>query len=139
MFGFWGENIYDCQHTVNPPIFNELSNSSINVIELWPVLAGVKRWGKIWSNSYVLLHTDDTQVVSMVSSGRSRNTQAMCLLRELFWICAIYKIDLRAAYINTADNVLADKLSRISPNVKKKYFGKPVKFMFCCSQGHSGR
>lgn len=102
-------------------------------------LAGVKRWGKIWSNSYVLLHTDDTQVVSMVSSGRSRNTQAMCLLRELFWICAIYKIDLRAAYINTADNVLADKLSRISPNVKKKYFGKPVKFMFCCSQGHSGR
>lgn len=103
------------------------------------MIAGVKRWGKMWSNSYVLLHTDNTQVVSMIASGRSKNAQAMCLLRELFWICAIYKIDIRASYINTSDNVLADKLSRLSPDVHKPNFGLPVKFMFCCSQGLSSR
>lgn len=139
MFGFWGDHGYGCKHLVQPPAFNELSHSNINVKELWPVVAGVKRWGKLWSNSYVLLHTDNTQVVSMVASGRSKNTQAMCLLRELFWVCALYKIDLRASYINTTDNVLADKLSRLSPDIKKPHFGMPVKFVFSCSQGHSGR
>lgn len=120
-----------------PPIFNELSDSNINLKELWPVVAGIKCWGKCWSGKYVLLHTDNTQVVSMIASGRSKNAQAVCLLRKLFWICVIYKIDLRAFYINTSDNVLADKLSRLSPDVQKPHFGMPVKFMFCCSQGLS--
>lgn len=137
--GFGEENNYSCHHLVNPPppIFNELSDSNINLKELWPVVVGIKCWGKCWSGKYVLLHTDNTQVVSMIASGRSKNAQAVCLLRKLFWICVIYKIDLRAFYINTSDNVLADKLSRLSPDVQKPHFGMPVKFMFCCSQGLS--
>lgn len=138
IFGFWEENNYSCHHLVDPPYFDELLHSNINVKELWPVVAGIKRWGKMWSNSYVLMHTDNTQVVSMIASGRSRNTKAMCLLRELFWMWAIHKIDLRASYISTSDNILADKLSRLSPDVKKPHFGLPIKFTFDSSGPFEG-
>lgn len=140
LFGFWGQNNYSCIHVSPPPVFNELSNSNINIKELWPVVAGLKKWGEGWRNQYVLLHSDNTQVITMIASGRSRNTQAMCLLREIFWICALYNIDLRATYINTKDNTLADKLSRLPQDVKKlNPFGMPISFNLCCSQGQSNR
>lgn len=133
LFGFWSTSGYSCPHHLSPPIFNDLSLSNINVKELWPVLAAIHRWGESWRNSYVLLHTDNTQVLNMVSSGRSKNTQAMQLLRELFWCCAVYKIDLRAAYISTSTNIFADKLSRLPNNpVRCNTFGLPVLFIDCC-------
>lgn len=136
LFGFWGNHNYSCKHVSHPPEFNELSNSSINIKELWPVVAGLKKWGDRWKDQYVLLHSDNTQVITMVATGRSKNTQAMCLLREIFWICALYNIDLRATYINTKDNQLADKLSRIPTDIDNlKTYGMPISFMFCCSQG----
>lgn len=136
LFGFWGLHNYSCEHVSLPPEFDDLSESNINVKELWPVVAGLKKWGENWKNQCVLLHSDNTQVVTMISSGRSKNTQAMSLLREIFWICAIYNIDLRATYINTKDNDFADRLSRLPSDVRKMNpFGMPVSFKFCCSQG----
>lgn len=136
LFGFWGDHNYACGHIYPSPVFDDLSVSNINVKELWPVLAAVKKWGEGWRNSYVLLFSDNTQVLSMISSGRSRNPIAMGLLRELFWCCSINKIDLRATYINTGDNVFADKLSRLPSDVCKiNAFGLPLKFSVCCSQG----
>lgn len=138
LFGFWGTHSYDCEHVFPPPSFNELSKSNINVKELWPVVASVKRWGESWMDSCVLLSSDNTQVVRMIISGRSRNPQAMCLLRELFWCCSFFRIDLRARYIATDDNIFADKLSRIPPHrYCKLKFGMPCKFSVCCSQNPS--
>lgn len=138
IFGFWGPHGYNCEHVCPPPTFDELSHSNINVKELWPVIASVWRWGEKWIDSTVLVSSDNTQVVNMIISGRSRNPQAMCLLRELFWCCSVYRIDLRARYINTDDNVFADKLSRIPPRrYCKLKFGMPLKFGICCSQSRS--
>lgn len=69
----------------------------------------------------------------MVITGRSRNVTAMSLLRELFWICSIYDIDLRVRHIGTGDNVLADKLSRLRANPSDvNVFGLPLTFNNCC-------
>lgn len=133
LFGFWADNSFGCHHLSSPPTFDDLSLSNINIKELWPVLAAIHRWGNQWRNSYVLLHTDNTQVLAMVSSGRSKNSQAMQLLRELFWCCAVLKIDLRASYISTDTNLFADKLSRLSSSPEKcNTFGLPVTFVNCC-------
>lgn len=138
LFGFWGEHSYGCPHVFPPPVSDDISEANINVKELWPVVAAVKKWGEMWRSSQVLLHSDNTQVVTMVATGRSRNPQAMELLRELFWCCSILQIDLRAAYISTNDNVRADRLSRLPSDVNQakssaiNSYGLPLNFMSCC-------
>lgn len=133
LFGFWGDHKFSCPHVFPPPVVDDIADSNINVKELWPVVASVKRWGEDWRGSQVLLHTDNTQVLTMVATGRSRNVQAMGLLRELFWCCSVLQIDLRATYISTNDNVRADRLSRLPEDgCISQCYGLPLKFMFCC-------
>ena len=49
----------------------------------------------------------------MIRNGVSSNTTCMGWLRELFWVCKIYRIRLVPHYINTKNNLVADTLSRI--------------------------
>ena len=35
---------------------------NINVLELWPILVGVRQWGHLWGNRTVVFVTDNTQV-----------------------------------------------------------------------------
>lgn len=91
-FGYWDSSETICSHQSTPPVVTELSHSSINVKELWPVVEALSRWGPYWKDSEVLLHSDNTQVLSMICTGRSSNHQSMSLLREIFWQCAIFNI-----------------------------------------------
>lgn len=49
----------------------------------------------------------------MLRKGVSSNKTCMSWLRELYWLCVIYDIQLEPMYVNTKDNVLADSLSRM--------------------------
>lgn len=133
LFGFWGDDILSCSHLYQSPTFTDLTASNINVKELWPVVAALKRWGTAWSNKVILVHTDNMQVVAMLNTGRSKNVQAMELLREIFWCCSLGNISLKVSYINTKDNVMADRLSRIRlPLNVANVYGLPTEFGFCC-------
>lgn len=133
IYGYWGDTPIRCKHMVQPPKFDDVSNSNINVKELWPVVAAIQRWCTQWSHMEVLLHTDNTQVMHMVLSGRSSNLEAMNLLRELFWCCAIHNISLSATHIKTQNNIIADRLSRL-PVCLDGYnsYGLPYQFELCC-------
>ena len=65
------------------------------------------------SNKSVLMFTDNTQVMSMLSKGKSSNSACMAWIREIFWICVIYNIKLNPRYVNTKCNLVADTLSRM--------------------------
>lgn len=133
LFGFWGKHNYSCCHVSPPPVFDDVSSACINVKELWPVVAAFKKWGPLWAHNGVLLNTDNTQVLRMVITGRSKNVVAMSLLRELFWLCAIYDVDLKACHIRTEVNTRADKLSRLPREPKNvKNFDLPIQFSSCC-------
>lgn len=134
LFGFWDSPEEGCIHLCPPPSFTDLSTTNINVKELWPVVASIHRWGASWRHRVVKVYTDNTQVLNMILSGRSKNFQAMDLIREIFWCCALYNIDLEACYISTKENVFADKLSRIKLPIRTDHaFGMPVMFSFCCA------
>lgn len=93
----------------------------------------MKRWGSNWYNKVVQVYTDNMQVLAMLRTGRSKNVQAMELLRELFWCCNIGSFTLVVSYINTYEDVIADRLSRIRlPLNVKNVFGMPTEFGFCC-------
>ena len=105
-------------HRESPPSFDNMDRN-INLLELWPVLAGLKRWAPLHVNTALQVITDNTQVLFMINSGRSRNRVCMGLLRELFWTCFVHNVDFFATYIASADNVLADALSRCNEEGKK--------------------
>ena len=116
--GTWDDDDYillssNCSHVVSRPLCESFDNNNINVLEFWPILVGVKRWAHLLRDKKTVVFTDNTQVMYMLLNGRSSNATCMQWIRELFWICAIYNIDLEPKYINTKDNVVADTLSRI--------------------------
>ncbi len=86
---------------------------NINVLELWPVLQGVRRWGHEWGNRTVVFVTDNTQVRAALNTGRSRNKTTMAWLRLIFWMSITNNFDVQSVYINTRDNVVCDSLSRL--------------------------
>ena len=79
----WG-----CSHKEDPPLF-DTTPKNINVLELWPVVLGIKRWGHMFRNCYVHVITDNMQVLAMLCTGRSSNKLCMAWLREIFWMCFI--------------------------------------------------
>ena len=105
----------ECNHIVPPPpvIGHFYDPKNINELELWPILIGVKAWLPELKYKFVQIYTDDTQVFHMIRKGVSSNANCMGWLRELFWVCKIYKIRLDPHYINKKNNLVADTLSRI--------------------------
>ena len=101
-------------HMVPPPSdFGELPRN-INVFELFAVLVGLRRWGPHLGDTLIQIVTDNNQVRYMINTGRSANKICMSWLREIFWLCFVFNVDLYAVYISSRDNVFADALSRLS-------------------------
>ena len=139
IYGFWKDHaplcVPDtvCDHLQPPPTFDSVQRN-INVCELWPVVVGIKRWAPHFRNTRLHIVTDNMQVLAMLNSGRSSNKTGMTWLREVFWTCFIYNTDIFATYIRSADNVLADALSRFSYHgVPPKCYSLLLHYNMCCS------
>ena len=102
-----------CQHVAFRPIADVFDIANINELELWPIVVGLKRWAHVLRDKNVLLFTDNTQVMHMLLNSSSSNILCRSWLREVFWLCAIFNIELSPRYINTKCNLVADTLSRL--------------------------
>ena len=141
IYGFWDPSINiaqdsPCNHVSPSPVLDS-PPKNINVYELWPVVQGVKRWAPFFRDSRMHIITDNMQVLAMLNTGRSTNRMCMSWLREIFWICFLNNLDVHATYIKSADNLLADALSRVA------YHGVPAKcskllldYNMCCSSSY---
>ena len=115
-------------HALAPPVEHVPDN--INVQELYPVLAAVRRWGDKWRDCRVECYTDNTQVVAAVNGGVSVNLHALELLRLIFWESVKVNCHLIAHYLPGPTNVWPDYLSRISSKTDCK-----VPPHLCCRGG----
>lgn len=50
LYGYWDTTGPRCSHFLQPPTFDSLKMSNINVKVLWPVVASIKKWGPHWRN-----------------------------------------------------------------------------------------
>ena len=135
-YGTWAESPDishpGCGHSEQPPSINLAKN--INVFELWPLVVGLRKWGFHFTNSKLHFITDNMQVLAMINTGRSSNRTCMSWLREMFWMCFIWNIDICASYIRSEDNSLADALSRLPyPGVADKCSKILSDSNMCCS------
>ena len=113
--GCWKKDLDSCadkhSHLCHSPGIEVPDN--INVQELYPLVEALWRWGPQWRNCKVLCHSDNTQVVTGVNTGRSDNKVAMSLLRRIFWLSVIYNCHIICEHIPGKLNVTADALSRL--------------------------
>ena len=115
--GAWEGEVPECfdvhDHIVPLPTDVTCLAKNINVYELFAVLVGLRRWGPALANSHIQIITDNNQVMFMINTGRSANKTCMSWLREIFWLCFIFNVDLHAMYIRSAENVFADALQSV--------------------------
>ena len=107
-----------------------LKEESIVLKELLPIVLACAIWGKRWGGRMVTVHCDNMGAVALVNSGYSKIQQIMHLLRCLFFIRALYQMELWAVHVPGRDNTLADALSRNNffsqvPEARDKQAGIP--------------
>lgn len=89
------------------------SSWHINHKELISVLFAARRWGHLWANSRVLIHTDSMVAKAILNKGTTKNKAVMQVLRELFWLAVSHNFDVTATYVPGKLNDRADAISRL--------------------------
>ena len=91
-------------------------------------MAAVKHWFVSLANLKVLIFSDNQACVSLLNYGITRSPFLASCLREIQFYLARYNIEVRAQYIASQDNKLADLCSRaFSSDVHFENFNKLLK------------
>lgn len=124
-----------CDHIGPHPVLPLEEKGNINTLEMWPVLVGLRRWGSYFTGKTVVLYIDNTQVMYMIANSASSNKTCMEWLRQIFWLCIKFNIQLKPTYITSADNFLADALSRVAgdKNIDITRLGQEAEH-WCCAK-----
>jgi hypothetical protein len=89
--------------------------------ELFAVVMCIATFGSRLSGRKLAMYTDNQVVLWCINKGKSHNTDLMGLIRALYYYTTVYKIDYKAFYVNTKDNIIADALSRLKYDVIGKF------------------
>ena len=93
--------------------WSETNEFHINEKEIIAVTLAAYRWGPLWQNKKVIIHSDNTVTVSCLRKGSSSNSIITKCLRSLFWLSAMFNFHLQAKYIPGVFNEAADSASRL--------------------------
>ncbi|KAJ8913785.1 hypothetical protein NQ315_002691 [Exocentrus adspersus] len=97
------------------------SKEHINVLELWAAFYGLKSFANEMCNCRILLRLDNTTAVSNLNRMGGVKYEHLNRITNMIWDwCENRNIMLFASYINTRDNIEADKESR-SMNIETEF------------------
>jgi hypothetical protein len=85
-------------------------------LELFPIATALSVWGQWLVNKKILFHVDNQAVVQIINKKSSKSPEVMVLVRKLVLDMLHFNINLRAQYINTKANAIADSISRCQWN-----------------------
>ncbi|KAJ8915062.1 hypothetical protein NQ315_014317 [Exocentrus adspersus] len=89
------------------------SKEHINVLELWAAFYGLKSFANEMCNCRILLRLDNTTAISNLNRMGGVKYEHLNRITNMIWDwCENRNIMLFASYINTRDNIEADKESR---------------------------
>ena len=66
----------------------------ISSLECFNVLIALRLWAPVWQSMTVLLYTDNAATVAAANSGSAQDPLIRSSIRELWWICAIFDVEL---------------------------------------------
>ena len=89
------------------------SNASIFVKEVAAVYLAFKKWAHLWADHLLILNIDNKGTLYALQKGLSSHKLANTFIHNVLWAAALYNIDIQPVYIPSAENVIADGLSRL--------------------------
>ena len=92
----------------------------IGKLEMVTVMAAIKHWFRDLANLKVKIFVDNQACVALLNYGITRSPFLASCLREIQFYLAGYNIEIRAEYVPSKQNCLADLCSRAFSN--EKYF-----------------
>ena len=111
--GFGGVDLEVGCHFLGQWAASETTDAlDINVRELWTVYMLVAAGCRRYARRNLVVHVDNQAACAWINTWRCGSEAGAVVLRALSLLLARHSIRLRAAYIASADNVLADALSR---------------------------
>ena len=112
--GIWNDEVYAT------PIFNVYQRTlKIVHFEMLNLVIALKLWAVQWSHSIVKFNCDNSAVVQVVRTGKTRDDMLALCLRNIWLITSTHDITLTIDHIRGKSNNIADLLSRV-------YSDKPV-------------
>lgn len=110
------------------------SREHINYLELKATFNGIKSFAKNFQNCNILLRIDNTTAIAYINKmGGTRYKKLNEISNSLWKWCENKNIWLFASYINSKDNVIADRESRIS-NIDTEYSLSDKAYEKICSK-----
>ena len=94
----------------------EFDHLDITKKEMLTVMAAIKHWFSDLSNLRVKIFVDNMACVSLLNYGVTKSPFLAACLREIQMFLASYNIEIRAEYIPSNENKLADLCSRAYSN-----------------------
>lgn len=80
--------------------------------ELYAIVVSCAIWAPLWTRKRILFHCDNSAVVSIVNTKRSKCGRVMSLVRKLTLFTLQYNFYFKAVHIPGVKNEIADSLSR---------------------------
>ena len=80
--------------------------------ELYAIVVACAIWGPSWTRKRILFHCDNSAVVFIVNTKRSKCGRVMSLVRKLTLLTLQYNFYFKAVHIQGVKNEIADSLSR---------------------------
>lgn len=84
----------------------------MTLLEIFPVLVTITIWHQSLQNTRILFHIDNTAVVHVLNTLTSKSDKVMYVVRKLVLLLLRHNIQIKATYIHTKANCIADALSR---------------------------
>ena len=78
------------------------------------ILVAIRTWGQAWTGKTLLVHCDNAAVVSVLTTGATKDLTLAAMARDITMEVAKLDINLRTVHIAGKINVVADCLSRWS-------------------------
>jgi len=96
------------------PGFVQDKNWHINTLELLVLMVALRLWSSRLKGHKVKVFCDNSATVSVINSGRCKDTVMLGLLREVAFLCTTGSCMVKAVHLPGVENRLADGLSRRS-------------------------
>ena len=88
------------------------SEQHITLLELYPVYVALQLWSSEISNNTILVRTDNSALVDILTNFYSRNHLINKLVKKCVFTLMSCNTVLRVTHIPGKDNVIPDRLSR---------------------------
>lgn len=82
------------------------------MLEMLSIIICLRLWGSHFHGKRIKVFCDNSAVVNVINSGRAKCELLQSCLREIAFLNAVNECEIKAVWLDTKNNRLADHLSR---------------------------